>query len=124
MSVQSLEIAEDRSTEAETSPPARGRTLPPLEFVEEVATTREGCALLQRLFAYRKRLADANPLWLTQLFPISQLETAAESDDVRAYTIFVAAGHDPKTWHHRFPDLFVDASVRSRFGVEGKAVVV
>lgn len=101
----------------------RSRTLDPVTFVEEFATSKQRCAVLQRLFAYRKRLLDANPLWFTQLVVGPLIEPGIEPERANVHTYFVGGRDTPEKWQRRFPDLFVEASVRSRFSVEGRVVV-
>ena len=101
----------------------RVRTLHPVAFVEEFATTKQRCAVLQRLLAYRRRLLDAKPLWFTQLVTGPFLEPGDEPEHVTATTMFVGVDESAAKLRYRFPDLFVSAAVRSRFKVEGEVLV-
>jgi hypothetical protein len=101
----------------------RLRALHPVEFVEEFATNKQRCAVLQRLFAYRKRLLEAKPLWFTQVLTGQMLEPGGDSEHVTVQTIFVGTDQSSEQLQHRFPDLFVSASVRSRFKLEGGVAV-
>jgi hypothetical protein len=116
------------STDVKASSPPEGgppslRSLRPIEFVEEFATTKQRCAVLQRLFAYRKRLLDANPLWFTQLVTGPLLDPTSEPERATVHSIFVGAKGSPEEWRRGFPDIFVSASIRSRFGLEGEVIV-